>query len=103
VAPLWRAVPRRVGATQEGGNIGDFPTGAEESPTVRVRSFLAQAVGPWLLRPLTRMARAKWRKRTAMGGSQRSDVRAANLGAESGSTMEPDIKLDSPTSRASRT
>jgi hypothetical protein len=32
-----------------------------------------------------------------------SDVRAANLGAEPGSTMEPDIKLDSPRSRASRT
>jgi len=68
VAPLWRAVPEEFGATQEGGNIGDSPTGAEESPTVRVRSSLPQAVGPLAIAALTRMVKARWQKRTAMGG-----------------------------------
>jgi hypothetical protein len=92
------------GATQEGGNIGDFPTGAEESPAVRVRSSLPEAVGPLAIAAPDEDGQGEVAEKDRNGRSlSASDVRAANLGAEPGSTMEPDIKLDSPTSPASRT
>jgi hypothetical protein len=92
------------GATQEGGNIGDSPTGAEESPTVRVRSPLPQAVGPLAIAAPDEDGQGEVAENDRNGRPlPASDVRAANLGAEPGSTMEPDIKLDSPASRASTT
>jgi hypothetical protein len=93
------------GATQEGGNIGDSPTGAEESPTARARSFLPQAVGPLAIAAPDEDGQGELAEEDDRNGRPlaASDTRAANLGAESGSTMEPDIKLDSPASRASRT
>jgi hypothetical protein len=91
------------GTTQEGGNIGDSPTGAEESPTVRVRSPLPQAVGPLAIAAPDEDGQGEVAEKDRNGRPlTASDVRAANLGAEPSSTMEPDVKVNSPTSRASR-
>jgi hypothetical protein len=87
------------GATQEGGNIDDSPTGAE-----RVRSPLPQAVGPLAIAAPDEDGQGEVAEKDRNGRPlTASDVRAANLGAEPGSTMETDIKLDSPRSRAPRT
>ena len=92
------------GPTREGGRACDVKTGSEEAPTVRSRSPLPQAVGPLAIAAPDEDGQGEVAEKDRNGRSlSASDVRAANLGAEPGSTMEPDIKLDSPRSRASRT
>jgi hypothetical protein len=93
------------GPTREGGRACDVKTGSEEAPTVRSRSPLPQAVGPLAIAAPDEDGPGELAEGEERNGRPlaASDTRAANLGAESGSTMEPDIKLDSPTSRASKT
>jgi hypothetical protein len=92
------------GPTREGGRACDVKTGSEEAPTVRSRSPLPQAVGPLAIAAPDEDGQGEVAEKDRNGRPiTASDVRAANLGAEPGSTMEPDIKLDSPRSRASRT
>ena len=92
------------GPTREGGRACDVKTGSEEAPTVRSRSPLPQAVGPLAIAAPDEDGQGEVAEKDRNGRSlSASDVRAANLGAEPGSTMEPDIKLDSPRSRASGT
>jgi len=92
------------GPTREGGRACDVKTGSEEAPTVRSRSPLPQAVGPLAIAAPDEDGQGEVAEKDRNGRPiTASDVRAANLGAEPGSTMEPDIKLDSPRSRASGT
>ena len=92
------------GPTWEGGRAREVKTGSEEAPTVRSRSPLPQAVGPLAIAAPDEDGQGEVAEKDRNGRPlTASDVRAANLGAEPGSTMEPDIKLDSPRSRASRT
>ena len=92
------------GPTREGGRACDVKTGSEEAPTVRSRSPLPQAVGPLAIAAPDEDGQGEVAEKDRNGRPiTASDVRAANLGAEPGSTMETDIKLDSPRSRASRT
>jgi hypothetical protein len=62
---------QEFGPTQEGGNVGEARGGADEVPTVRERSPLPQAVG------------------------------ALAIAAPDGSTMEPEVNLESPSSNSS--
>ena len=92
------------GPTREGGRACDVKTGSEEAPTVRSRSPLPQAVGPLAIAAPDEDGQGEVAEKDRNGRPiTASDVRAANLGAEPGSTMETDIKLDLPRSRASRT
>ena len=94
---------QEFGSTQEGGNVGDSPTGAEEVPTVRVRSALPQAVGPLAIAAPDEDGQGDRPGEDRKGRPlAASDARRANLGAESGSTMEPEVKFDSRSSNASR-
>jgi hypothetical protein len=91
------------GATWEGGKAGDAKFGSAESPTVRLRIPLPQAVGPLAIAAPDEDGQGEVAEEDRFGRPlAASDTRAANLGAESGSTMEPEIKLDLLTSHASR-
>ncbi len=70
--PFVESAPEQeFGSTQEGRNVGEARGGAEETLTVRVRSPLPQAVGPLA------------------------------IAAPDGSTMEPEVNIESPSSNAS--
>ena len=103
--PFVESCPEEeFGPTREGGRACDVETGSEEAPTVRPRGFLPQAVGPLAIAAPDEDGQDEVTEEDRNGRPlAASDVRAANLGAEPGSTMEPDIKLDSRTSHASRT
>jgi hypothetical protein len=70
--PFVESAPeQKFGSTQEGGRVGEDGVWAQETPTVRVRSPFPQAVGPLA------------------------------IAAPDGSTMEPAVNIESPSSDAS--
>ncbi|MGA7745237.1 MAG: hypothetical protein ABSF35_22005 [Polyangia bacterium] len=92
------------GPTWEGRGACDVKIGSEKAPTAPSRSPLPQAVGPLAIAAPDEDGQGEVAEEDRNGRPlAASDVRAANLGAEPGSTMEPDIKLDPLASHASGT
>jgi len=94
---------KEFGPSQEGGSVGDSPAGAEESPTLRVRSPLPQAVGALAIAAPDEDGRDQVVEEDRNGRLlSGADARAATMGAESASSMEPVVKTEARSPIASR-
>ena len=91
------------GPTRKRGDADDVRAALAEAPTGMARSPLPQAVGSLAIAAPDEEGQGEGAEDDRDGGRlAASDTRAANLGTERVSVMEPEVKLDSLSSTASR-